>query len=175
MCGLGQRKRHKHPAELNAERLAVLPRQKDEWSDYSIQKLVNLANAMVSLLSFKSVLYQRLASKFAGRRNDAAKSALDGPWASAYKREVTLPMRMRECWKEILETENKPGLRPLVIDKYEWNVLAAVSFRETQKALHDSTGMAPGIDWFRTGDFLKWKLEAVAQLLNLMLLLESPT
>ncbi|KAF8565301.1 hypothetical protein P879_09374 [Paragonimus westermani] len=63
-CGLGQHKRHKHPAELNAERLAVLPLRKGERSDYDTQKLVNLANAM------------RLASKFAGRSAEGIKKRL---------------------------------------------------------------------------------------------------
>ncbi|KAF8562651.1 hypothetical protein P879_12020, partial [Paragonimus westermani] len=82
---------------------------------------------------------------------------------------------MKEYWKEIFEIESKPELRPVVVNKYEWNVIAAISREETEKALRDSKGTAPGVDRFQTGDFLKWNLEVVTQLLNLMLVLESPT
>ncbi|KAF8564114.1 hypothetical protein P879_08178, partial [Paragonimus westermani] len=74
--GLGQHKRHKHPAVLNAERLAVLLRRKGEWSDYYTHKLVNLANAMVGSVSSKAVLYQKLASMFPGRSAEGVKKRL---------------------------------------------------------------------------------------------------
>ncbi|KAF8562518.1 hypothetical protein P879_12038 [Paragonimus westermani] len=119
--------------------------------------------------------YAALQRLYHTRRKDAANSALDEPWSSAYKREVTLPLRMKEHWKEIFEIESKPDLRPVVVNKYEWNVIAAISREETEKALRDSKGTAPGVDRFQTGDFLKWNLEVVTQLLNLMLVLESPT
>ncbi|KAF8562527.1 hypothetical protein P879_12059, partial [Paragonimus westermani] len=74
--GLGQHERHKHPAVLNAERLAVLPRRKGEWSDYDTHKLVNLANAMVGSVSSKAVLYQKLASMFPGRSAEGVEKRL---------------------------------------------------------------------------------------------------
>ncbi|KAF8563976.1 hypothetical protein P879_11572 [Paragonimus westermani] len=74
--GLGQHKRHKHPAVLNAERLAVLPRRKGEWSNYDTRKLVNLANTMVVSVSSKAVLYQKLASMFPGRSAEGVKKRL---------------------------------------------------------------------------------------------------
>ncbi|KAF8562710.1 hypothetical protein P879_12034 [Paragonimus westermani] len=82
---------------------------------------------------------------------------------------------MREYWEEILGMEGELGLRPVVVDEYEWNVVAAISKEETQRALRDSQGMAPEVDRFQTGDLLKWNLEAVAQLLNLMLVFGLPT
>ncbi|KAF6769378.1 hypothetical protein AHF37_12136 [Paragonimus kellicotti] len=311
---------HKHPVVLNAERLAVLPRRKGEWSDYDTRKLINLANTLAASVPSKAVLYQKLASHFVGRsaegvkkrlikanwcgidkhgflwssdeetivnvssdsnmtvidveqleeerwrggmidaiinsltkvnepkirskdllaiarsmkfgratddearnkleaimadcfpvrwrfqprktavfrksqsnrmirrmnyaalqklyhtrRKDAASSALDGSWARAYKREVILPINMKEFWTEIFEVESLQDPRHVVGDKQEWNVLAAVSSAEIRKALRDAAGTAAGVDKFQTTDLLKWNLEAVAQLLNLLLVLELPT
>ncbi|KAF5405418.1 hypothetical protein PHET_01016 [Paragonimus heterotremus] len=74
--GLGQHKRHKHPAVLNTERLAVLPRGKSEWSDYDIRKLVNLTNAMMGSVSWEAVLYQKLAAMFPSRSAEGVKKRL---------------------------------------------------------------------------------------------------
>ncbi|KAF8563780.1 hypothetical protein P879_11946 [Paragonimus westermani] len=134
-----------------------------------------VSHKRLSKRAIRRLNYAALQRLYHTRRKDAVKSALDGSWARGYKREVTLPLRMREYWQEIFEMESKRDLRPVVVDKHEWNILSAVSKEETERALRDSRGTAPGVDRFQTGDFLKWNLEAVAQLLNLMLLLESPT
>ncbi|KAF5401550.1 hypothetical protein PHET_04943 [Paragonimus heterotremus] len=290
--GPGQHKRHKHPAILNTERLAVLPRRKGEWSEYDTRKLINLTSAMVGSVSSKAVLYQRLAGMFAGRttegvkkrlikakwqdseqlaeeqwrasmidtiinsltkakelrvrsiellkiahdvkfarisdetaraklettvaecfptrwrfqprrphvvrkslsyrsicklnyaalqklyhtrRKNAASSALDGCWANAYRRNVTFPIRMNEYWKGIFVIESKADTRAVVGNKTEWNMLTDISSEEVQSMLRDAAGTAPKVDKVQPSDHSKWNSEVVAQMFNLMLVLESPT
>ncbi|KAF7262701.1 hypothetical protein EG68_00065 [Paragonimus skrjabini miyazakii] len=318
--GLGQHKRHKHPAILNVERLAVLPRRKGEWSEYDTRKLVNLANALMGSVSSKAALYQKLAAMFPGRsaegvkkrlikvkwsgiskhgvqrdvsqpkdairdddddvtvidveqleeeswrstmhdniidsltkfneprirstdllaiarklkfgrmtydaarfeletivaecfpvkwkfqvrktrvfwkalskrmirrlnyaaiqrlyhtrRKDAANSVLDGSWASMYRRELIYPINMKDYWKEIFEMRSKRDNRPVAQKGHEWDVVAALGSEEVRNALRDAAGTAPGVDKLLANEVLKWNLEAVAQLFNLMLVFETPT
>ncbi|KAF7233384.1 hypothetical protein EG68_04446 [Paragonimus skrjabini miyazakii] len=78
-------------------------------------------------------------------------------------------------WKEIFQMESKRDCRPVAQKGHERNVVAAFGSEEIRNALRDAAGTAPGFDKLLASDLLKWNLEVVAQLFNLMLVLETLT
>ncbi|KAF7241658.1 hypothetical protein EG68_11743 [Paragonimus skrjabini miyazakii] len=129
-----------------------------------------LSKRMIRRLNYAAI--QRL---YHTRRKDAANSALDGSWVSVYRRELIYPINMKDYWKEIFEMRSKRDNRPVAQKGHEWDVVAALGSEEVRNALRDAAGTAPGVDKLLANEVLKWNLEAVAQIFNLMLVLETPT
>ncbi|KAF8565832.1 hypothetical protein P879_11548 [Paragonimus westermani] len=82
---------------------------------------------------------------------------------------------MQDYRKEIFEMRSKRDNRPVAQKGYEWSVVAAFGSEEVRNALRNAAGMAPGVDKLLASEVLKWNLEAVAQLFNLLLVLGAPT
>ncbi|CAH8521948.1 unnamed protein product [Dicrocoelium dendriticum] len=70
--GLGQHKRHRHPVELNEERLRLVPRRR-EWSEREASRLLALANQFLPECENKVEAYRRLSAQFPGRSVEGIK------------------------------------------------------------------------------------------------------
>ncbi|CAI2739107.1 unnamed protein product [Dicrocoelium dendriticum] len=71
---LSQHKRHRHPDELNAERLEELPRRKGEWS--KVECLLRYAEGLWTTGVQKQQMYEQLTSVFPGRSAEGIKKQL---------------------------------------------------------------------------------------------------
>ncbi|KAA3673250.1 uncharacterized protein DEA37_0011159 [Paragonimus westermani] len=144
-----------------------------KWN-FKIRK-TRVARKALSKRMIRRLNYATPQRLYHTRRKDAANSALDGSWTSLYKRASVYPIDMKDYWKEIFEMQSKPDDRPVAQQGHVWNVVAVFRSEEIRSGLRDAGGTAPGVDKLLANEVLRWSLEAVAQLFNLMLVLETPT
>lgn len=74
--GLSTRRRHKHPADVNAERVAVLPTKRLHWSSEDDEALRCHADHCWMVGMLKKDLYELLLPHFPGRSAEAIKKCL---------------------------------------------------------------------------------------------------
>ncbi|CAH8597510.1 unnamed protein product [Dicrocoelium dendriticum] len=121
--GLGQHKRHRHPVQLNAERLEQLPKRRGEWSGYECHTVVEKANHLMERCSEKQQLYVMLENELQGRTAEGVKKQLRklgwemkrylGATASGARSAVVSPLQEERPAKRARRMTGQSALRLL--------------------------------------------------------------
>ncbi|KAA0201068.1 Retrovirus Pol polyprotein from type-2 retrotransposable element R2DM [Fasciolopsis buskii] len=123
----------------------------------------------------RRVQYAKVQSLYKRRTKDAADMVLSGDWSSSHLSERRQPEGQSSFWRHLFEQKSVRDERPVQGLVNHWQVLEPITANEVKQAAKAIGDSAAGMDKVNAGALLTKDLTVVAQLFNVMLLLEMPT
>ena len=119
--------------------------------------------------------YAQVQKLYHTNRKDWASTVLSGDWRTAYLEGARTMEGLHDFWTNLLRQPSSPDLRP--VDKLvaDWSLLAPLAVEEVTTALKEMGTSAPGLDKITARELLQLDKICLTQLLNTLLLLQTPT
>lgn len=120
--------------------------------------------------------YAQVQKLYVTRRKDCAAAVLSGDWRVAHHGNSTQPVDLLAFWKGMFSQSGHPDLRPVrQPSQCHWSVLDPITPDEVVQAVKDMRSTAPGLDRLTVADVQRLGTMTVIQLLNVLLVLRTPT
>ena len=120
--------------------------------------------------------YAQVQKLYRTHRKDWASTVLSGEWRKAHDGTTRTADGLHDYWAELLAKPSDPDFRPVQAPSGAvWSLLAPLTAEEVLESLNGMRASAPGLDKITANDLLGCNLECVAQLLNSLLVLQTPT
>ena len=129
----------------------------------------------VSRRSVRKAQYAQVQKLYWTNRKDWASTVLSGEWRSAHVGGARTVDGLHDFWANLLSQPSSPDLRPVEECVWDWPLLAPLAAEEVTAVLKEMGTTAPGLDKLTAKELLSVNAVCLAQLLNTMLLLQTPT